>query len=75
MRNLVRALGLRLYEGFQALAAMHFPLPPWPGCPEVPAPMHPAPPGRVTAEERRLIGELSGDLRWPAERPEKEEAP
>ncbi|MEV7770818.1 DUF6059 family protein [Kitasatospora sp. NPDC086791] len=71
MRNLVRALGLTLYEGFKVLGAMHFALPPQnpgervladppEGSPERLAPERPA-----TAMEQWLFDELRREMRWP----------
>ncbi|GGN36561.1 hypothetical protein GCM10012285_10460 [Streptomyces kronopolitis] len=71
MRSLLRALVLNLYEGFKALGAMHFPLPPQnPGGrvltePPSGSPERLIPSISATAAERWLCDELRREMQWP----------
>lgn len=71
MRNLVRALGLNLYEGLKVLGAMYVPLPPQNPDDQVltePPPHSPErliPGSSATAAEQWLFDELRREMRWP----------
>ncbi|MBB4895196.1 hypothetical protein FHS39_004263 [Streptomyces olivoverticillatus] len=75
LRTMLRALGSALFQGFRALGALYFPMPPCPesygGPPPCLSEPPPGSPERLllgvppTPAERGLFGQLGGDPPWP----------